>query len=87
MPYRDADHYAPPDEPEPGAADLAQADAEAFERGKEQAKERRDAHAEVRGCLHGMLGYLQAEVSIGVSAAARGIPQIHSALRALERLS
>lgn len=87
MPYRDADHYAPPDEPEPGAADLAQADAEAFERGAEDYKAQLDAKDEVRNCLNGLLQYLQAEVSIGVGAAARGIPPIHNALRALERLS
>ena len=87
MPYRDADHYAPPDEPEPGAADLAQADAEAFERGAEDYKARLDAKDEVRDCLTGMLRYLEAERTMGVSAAARGIPQIHNALRSLERLS
>lgn len=38
MRYRDADHYAPPDDPAPGAAEFYAEEAEAWERGKEQAK-------------------------------------------------
>lgn len=42
MRYRDSDHYAPPDDPEPGAAERYAEDAAEWERGKEEAKERAD---------------------------------------------
>ena len=45
MRYRDSDHYAPPDEPEPGAAELYERDCREWERGKEQAKAERDVLA------------------------------------------